>query len=367
MRLFALALAVAALGTMAACGGDQASRSWSDGWAGAERSLDDGRHEEALRAFEELGQAAATGADRAFAARGRARALAALNRVHDALRGYEAEGRGAARRVDRARARYEAARLVDAVGRKEAARRMYRRVVDVYPNLMPGERALTLLEAEAWSAGPAALEEHLRWSRVVYGKLRDTSLGDDLLFFAAGAAASRGQEAGSPHHLVIAEDLYRIIGERYRHTEHGDDALWELSGVLERDGRYGEAIRVLRTIQSDRRGSTFLGRFDSPFRRLATLRVARIQLERLRRPRAAAATYGMFVEAYPESRWRDDALFWKGCAEARSGHDGDAELAFAALAAAHPESKYVGRIARARVDAHGDVCTAPALASRGGP
>lgn len=283
-----------------------------------------------------------------------------------AVRALTEIGRDASRRDDRGRALYHLARLAEARGQRDAARQIYRRLMLVYPDRMPGERANAHLERMSRADGPAAVESHLRFTKRAYGRLATTQIGDNLAFFPAAIAHERFVTTGSPRWARLARELYGRVIRDHRNGGMWNDALWELSRLHHATGDFDDEIAAIRAIQRTREKLSLFGHDEHTYFWRGQLRIARVQLLQKGQPRAAAASYQAFIDRYVESIWLDDAYFWQGCAYLRAGDTERADASFDGIAKAYSESKYLRRVDRAKAEPMGAICVPPDFGSEAG-
>ena len=250
-------------------------------------------------------------------------------------------------------------RLAEASGDLGGAVALYRRLVRTYPDLMPGERSLAHLERLFTARGERGLEAHLAWTHAIYPDLAHTPLGDNLVFFAARAAHARYLASGSRAAADLAEALYRRLDRDHPTGGLWNDAWWERSLLYAAQGRHDDEIAAIRRLQRTYERLSLFGHDDHPYFAQGQLRIARLELLALGRPRDAAQSYATYADRFPLSRHRDDALFWAGCAALAAGDPAAASAHFAALERDHPESKYLRRLDDARRDPRGGPCVPP--------
>jgi len=339
------------------CAQSAAQIAWDDAWDELQPLLREGRFDEAEPLLIELEAWAPREIDRSTAVLTRAAALFAQDRSEDAIRVYLELAESGLREADRARARYQIARWAERDGRLRVAVTLYRALVLVYPELMPGERSLAHLERIFEGLGRRGVEAHLRWTRAAYERLQDTSLGDNLVFWPAKLAHRRFVATGDPRWAAHAERLYLRIHEVHRREALWNDAWWNLSLLYRRQGRVDEEIHAIRRIQSTRvTGISLFGHDEHTYFWQGQLRIAYLELMVLDDPEAAAASFGAFIARYPDSIWLDDAYFWQGCAWLRAGRRASAEASFARIPEAYEHSKYLRRLDAARAEPTGSVC-----------
>src|SRR5690606_443612 len=220
---------------------------------------------------------------------------------------------------DRARARYEIARIAEEQGHTERAMAMYRTLVLTYPELMPGLRSLQRLSILHEEQGEAGVRAWLAWTHAVYPRLQHTSLGDNLVYAAGGRAYEAWKRTRRPEDAEAAERLFLRLHRDHWQAGTWDEGMWRLSWLYHHLGRHHDELVTLRKIQQTRQKTNFIGNYEHTYYWVAQMRIARMQLLLHRDPVAAAESYDWFLAEYPKSRWRDDALFWQGCAWLRAG------------------------------------------------
>ena len=334
----------------AGCAGDPAIARWSHEWLTHERS----GSPEALAAVAER---APTRADRDMARFGQARALRVRGQSTAAFSLFDSIGDTAMRRIDRARARYEIARMAKSAARHEEAVRLFRQVVETYPQQPSAMRSMQHLTHLMEAGGVPAQRDALRWTGALYSAMATTPVGDDLAFMAAEIVYGWWRVVGGERLGAQAETMLRRVTDGHRGSGHWDDALWMLSRLYHAQGRYEDEIIAIGRILATRETPLIVGHYDTTFHWVGMLRIARLQMLTFNDPARAAATYAGFVSSFTYSRWRDDARFWQGCALLRAGQPQAAEAAFATISEVYPESKYLRRLDAARAQPHGDVCT----------
>ncbi|TNF27082.1 MAG: tetratricopeptide repeat protein, partial [Deltaproteobacteria bacterium] len=275
-------------------------------------------------------------------------------------------GEDAPRRADRARAHYEIARLAERTGRLLDAVRIYRRLVLTYPDLMPGERALSHLERLFEARGERGQAAHLAWTRAIYPRLRHTTLGDNLVYYPARVAHRRFLATGDAAAAELAERLYVQIDADHPGSGLWNDAWWQRSLLYHQQGRYADEIGAIRRLQRTFEKVSLFGHDQHAYFRLGQLRIARLERVELADPRAAAESLARFVDVYRDSLLRDDALYWWACALLAAGEGVRAEATFDRLAQEYPESKYLAWRDLARSDPQSPRCIPPDVAAEEG-
>lgn len=342
-------LAACAL-VLVACGRDPAQVRWDQAFADAlAQSRTDPARAEA--AFVALADEAPRAVDEGAARREVVRLMLDGGRKLEAARLLEHIAQTAPRQDDRARAYYELARLAEDEGDRAAAVRLYRSVVLHYPDLMPGERSLAHLLRLARSDGPAAVDAHLGWTRSVSEQLAHTGLADDLVFQAADEARRRADWAH-------AEELFGRLA-RGPQTPLWNDAVWELSWLYHRQGRYREELAAIERILRTREELSLFGQDEHPYYWQGQLRIARLLLVELGEPRRAVDAYLRYAELFPRTIKKDDVRFFALCAALQAGERPRADALAELLRREHPDSRFLRRIDPAFADPRGPHCLPP--------
>ena len=344
-----LLVLLGALVCSVSCARDPATLRWETALAAIEQHAIRGEHVAAVEGFQRLRDASPSPVDADLMGLAEASVLLRMNKVSEGLDLLEQLARTATRRSDRARARYEIARLSERLGYTELARSTYRKLVMTYPELMPGSTALLHLERLAKAGSADELHGHLEWALVAYPGIRHTSLGDNLVFFAA-SVADRAFVSGASPDAGLAERLYGFLLEHHPKENFANDAMWRLTYLYEASGDLQRSIATIRGIQRHRQKAFILGDYGHRYYWQGELRIARLLAEKLGKSREAIASYEYFVKEYPDHLWRDDALYWMACLKLRVGDRSGASDDFDEIKTKHPSSRYVGRIQAAYAD-----------------
>jgi tetratricopeptide (TPR) repeat protein len=334
---------------VAGCASDTAMVAWETELGRVELMELKGGSMDALAGYQALEERSPTATDADLVRLAQARVLGRLERLPRAVALYEDIARSAIRRSDRARARYEIVDLADRAGYIKMSHGSYRRLVETYPDLMPGSNALLRLEAEARRGSAAELADHLEWSSRVYERVAHTGVGDNLLYFAARHAVRlfRQGDRGSKD---IAITLYRRLVAKHPAGNLADDAMWDISYLEENTGHWEQAIATIRAIQRHQKITSVAKNSEHSFHWLGDLRVGWIYSQRLNQPKKAAKVYEAFTSTYPESRWHDDALYWLGCLKLQFKDRRGAERHFRRIEVLHPDSRYLKRFDQAKAE-----------------
>ena len=272
-----------------------------DAMARARRHHHHGRMLEAARAYGDAAQHAERRVDRDEA---RYRQAKALERARRGPRAVEildlvAAGRPVSRRT--VRALFDASVLRLELGRRAEGIEGLRALVTEHPNAGNAARALRLLLDDATARGEAA--GALRLCRALYPRVRDSALGDNILYAQARLLDSTGERRGARAALERLVERYP-----YPHGELWDDALWQLADMAEEDGDYAGAVAELSRMVAVREWTNAPGSYTLPRFPVAQLRIARLHRDRLADPSAAARAFRATYEDFPNSTVRDDAL-----------------------------------------------------------
>lgn len=204
------------------------------------------------------------------------------------------------------RATFEAAQLRETrLNEREQAMAGYERVMREVPDDGLGGRALyhRLMEFE----GRGDVEGELRFIDAMYAELGTTTIGDDLLRHKARILLARNDRAGS------RAALEQIVREHpYPYGQRWDDALMSLADMDIEDGQFDRAIERMEMLVDRVENTTFIGGYVLPSMVEAQLRIARIHREHRHDLDAADEAYEDFLEIFPLSIRRDDALFENG-------------------------------------------------------
>ena len=349
-----LAVVAAAWVLAASCARSPRQVAWDDAWAQTLRA--DPADPATPDRWAALAGRAVRPVDAAAAELARADALVAGGHPDAAVQVWSQLARDAPEREDRARAHYAIARLAEGTGHVYDAVQIYRRLVLTYPELMPGERSLAHLQRIFAARGPRGVDAHLAWSFASYPRIAHTSLGDNLVFYPAQLAHARFTASGDVAAAAQAERLYALIDAAHFGSGLWNDAWWQRSLLYHRQRRWDDEIRAIRRIQRTREKLSLFGHDDHGYFWQGQIRIARLQLLSLDAPRAAAESLAWFVANYPDSIWRDDALYWQGCAWLVAGDAAAAEPSFTRLRAGYPDSKYLAHLDEACADPRSARC-----------
>lgn len=361
-RRSTLAAALTSTLLTAACARNPAQVAWDDAYTIAARPPSSAPDPDRLL---ELARLAPRPTDAGAARLEAAHVLRAEGDPLGAARIYRELADHALRKPDRARGHYELGRLAEERGLRDTARAIYRALVAHYPELMPGERALSHLNRMALDDGDAAVDQHLAWTHSLLPVLEHTSLADNLVIQVADEAKRRAErddaatQKTSPtsRYWADAERWYRRVTKDFPDSGMWNDAWWELSKLFHHQGRFREEIDAIERIIATRAKISLFGQDEHPYFYLGLQRIARVELVDLDDPRAAARTYLTYAERYPLSILKDDVRFFALCATLRAGLDATALRQL--LVTGHPDSKYHRRLDAAFADPRGPHCLPP--------
>lgn len=204
------------------------------------------------------------------------------------------------------RATFEAAQIREThLGQREQAMAGYERVMREVPDDGLGGRALHLRLMEFEARGD--VEGELRYIDTMYGELGTTTIGDDLLRHKARILLARNDRAGARQAL---EQIVRA--HPYPFGQRWDDALMTLADMDIEDGQFDRAIERMEMLVARIENTTFIGGYIMPSMVNAQLRIARIHRENRRDLEAAEEAYEDFLDLFPLSIHRDDAVYENG-------------------------------------------------------
>jgi tetratricopeptide (TPR) repeat protein len=315
---------------VAACAATLAAEPFDDALRRAERQERDARFDEAAASYGRAAAVCERAADCALARFRRARMLDRAGREREAvaeyLRAADADRAG----PYRGQAWMYAARAADALGREDEAEALLSRVVFERSDEGIASRALAAL------ADRRPPPERIAWLTSLEARLADTELGDHVLLMRSRLRGEAGDRAGE------RADLETLVSRHpFPAGQLWDDALWRLADMDEADGDVRSAIGRLRTMIDVHESSFAIGSYALPRMDDAALRIARLQLEVLRDPRAAVESARTLRDRFEDSELRDDAYWieiraWKALGEAAEACD-----VLSDLRDEYPESRFL--------------------------
>ncbi len=343
-------VAVAGLGLAASClgcAGDDARRRRMERdarYAAAERAFSARAHADAERLFLEVAADAATTGDpatRALSAYRRGQIREREGRFDEALALYrEAEAHQGTERAAFAAWR-QAKLIIEGQGRLVEGRAALKRVIDTYPRYSAADKAAKYLGIRRQ---PAELDDRgndvevVRWMRDAADRHRETTVGDNLLFFAAWAQVFRLGDLGG------ARETLRTLADRYHVTPLLDDALFLLAAIERRQGRVDEAIAVYEALLRLRVDQDYLvGDFRAKRLDDAALAVGLVHLHLRRDAPAAVTAFRRVIDEFPTSVFRDDAYWGLAGAQDFAGDAAGSRETLRALLGERPDSRYARR------------------------
>lgn len=336
----ALSAALLALLLWAGCARSPELTAWSDRMLVAERNLSRGNYDVAMKDFELLQRNALGRSDEIYARMRQAEvhrragrhkpAIALMHTLAHSIKDADPELQ--------VKVHYRYARQLIDGGQVERGHAKMQRIMDRFPNAAFGTRAFVYLRGVQKERGEKAF---LAWLKKGYKDHPDSALADNFLYEAAHIAYKKNTREADR----VAENHYALILKRWRFESsgHWDDALWELSHVLHRRGRYPEELRLMALILS-KRETTWLGSEQIAFYIPAFLRIGQVLHQNLRRFDDAAAHFAKYPTIWVNSRREDDFLWWEAWSLKRAGREESARAAFDRLVRRWPESKYAKRV-----------------------
>jgi len=340
---------------LSACASDPVLIAWTDRSLAAERILSAGQYATALAEFQALEASARSDFDRVQAKTRRAE----VHRRAGRLKQYEAllrEVVGESHKFDhetQAQLRWLHARAVLDLGQDARGERLLNELMNRRPQMIFGHRAFLYLATTYRQRDTDLLIE---WCRRGYRRHTDTDLADNFAYEAARAHYLRNTEVDD----AAATKLYGIVLERwgFESSPLWDDALWELSMIHHRRGRFHAELDLMKRLLSTR-DTTWLGSYQIKNYRFAHFRIGKLYYFELADAEKAARQFADFEKVWPHSRLVDDTLWWRGHALLKAGKRKAAEGVFARIRRDYPESKYVRRMDVGRVPTLKDGLTGP--------
>lgn len=128
-------------------------------------------------------------------------------------------------------------------------------------------------------------------------------IADNLLYRAAEIYRRRGEDDE-------ALKLYDRLIAGYRRSGLRDDCIWAAGQLLEKRGDFSGALRRYRKLLVERKDAYMVGSYNSVYLDDAQLRVALIELQKLKSQARAIEAFETLRDDFPHSILRDDAHFW---------------------------------------------------------
>lgn len=334
MRRTAFALFACAATCLAACGGPGYAPGYIEAFDAGRRARTAGRLQEAEAQFALAYRRAGRVKDRDEALFLQARSQEAQGHPEDAARTYQllVDARPPGPRS--VHARFELARLAGAARGEETQDALERELIGKHPDHGLAVAALSRVvgrrrEKKDWDGLLAVLDR-------LVPPTRGTPMEQPVDMERAKALEARGD-------LPAALSLYLATARAhpYPFGPRTDDALFRASEVEEKLGRYDLAIAHLREMLEPREHAQTVSSYERPKFPAAQMRIALLLRDRARDHGAARKELYRFVDGFPASTMRDDAL-WIAARMAKD--DGDAETAcddVERLVELKPDSRYV--------------------------
>jgi TolA-binding protein len=329
------ALGLAAIAAwLVACGGPAYAPGYIEAFDAGRRARTAGRLEEAEEQFALAYRRAGRVKDRDEALLLQARTQEAQGHPDDAARTYQllVDARPVGpRAVDGS---FALARLAGAARGEETQDAMERELIAKHPDHGLAVAALSRVvgrrrEKKDWDGLLRALDP-------LVAPTRGTPMEQPIDMERAKALEARGDLQGA-----LALYLATARAHPYPFGPRTDDALFRASEVEEKLGRHDLAIAHLREMLEPREHSQTVSSYERPKFPAAQMRIALLLRDRTRDHAAARKELYRFVDGFPASTMRDDAL-WIAARMARD--DGDEETAcddVERLVETMPDSRYV--------------------------
>jgi tetratricopeptide (TPR) repeat protein len=234
---------------------------------------------------------------------------------------------------------YLKGRMIDDSGKHAHAEKLLFRVLNAFPKTAFGWRAWVFLKPRFEER--LNEDEFIELCRGLFKRHRKTPIADNFIYAAAHRYFTRGTSEGNARALKLYEQFLQIW--IFETSGFWDDVVWELSLVYHRLGRYDDEERLLEKLLSTRQPG-WPSPSDLKSYKYAYMRIAKLYMFELKRPGKAADLFRGYEEAFPDSIFRDDMLWWEGHAWLLAGDRVKAEQSWQRLATLYPESKYIRRV-----------------------
>ena len=336
----ALLLLLIVIGLMS-CASKPELLAWTDAVLVAERKLQNGDFSAALVDFESLEQSALFRSDAVEMSMRQAEVHRRAGEFHTAEQVLDSLEKSK-RWVDReqlAKIVYLRGRILHDSGLTEQAQKYLMRVVNSFPKTAYGWRAWVFLKPQLEKQ--LTEDEFLALCRKMFRRHRDSPIADNFMYEAAHRYFQKNTKGGNQRAL----ELYQLFLDTWIMETSGfwDDVVWELSLLYHRMHRYKEEEDALQRLLATREPG-WPSSSDLKTYKYAYMRIAKLHMFEFNSPRQAAKLFHAYEDEYPTSIFRDDMIWWEGHAWLRAGDTSKAKAAWARLAKAYPESKYLRRI-----------------------
>lgn len=329
-----IALLVAPLLLVGACGGPSHGKAFPPAMAAGQRAETAGRFDEAAERYAEAARVAVSRRDREYAIVSAVAVLERADNAADAAKLLEELARATPPTEDSIGAEYRLAELRLRHGDAAEGRALLERFLRAHPDNGLAHSALRQMllhrdETEGKRASIAYLDELAR-------TLDKSELGEAIAYARALRLADVGETAR-------ARDALLDVATRWPYPRGAawDDALFRASELDEQLGRYREAIAHLERMLKEREETSMMGTYERPRYVPAAFRIAELYRDRLHdRPKAREA-FHRFYATFSYSRLRDLALYKEAELFTQDGDAGAACDRLRTLVREFPDSRYV--------------------------
>ena len=307
--------------------------------AEAERLEREGRHDEAIAAYERATATCQTIANRehrrarcAEAHLYRAELFERTGRPRQAADAYLAIPEAVDDVQAAARATYQAGRILLELGEDARGYDLLWHTLTEYPDQLVAPDAVKLLADDGRRRAPREL---YRAFRGLWGPLAGTEVAPHLVLSMAEIAEEELEDARA------ALSLYDELAARHPDSGLHDTALWRGGRLARELGDARGALARYRQLLTTREKLPFgLGTTHSPHLDDALLEIGRIHRDDLADHRESIAALRRLPKEFPHSRLHDDAAFERALTWAAADQRGRACAELAQLAANWPDSRY---------------------------
>lgn len=224
--------------------------------------------------------------------------------------------------------------LRSAYGDEDEALRVYRSVVETFPNTFFADDALFELIDAARARGES--QQLYAWLTQVYPALRGSEIADNLAYWTARLLQD---DLGRPEEAL---EVYRVLLLEFHPSGLMDDSLWRSALCYRTLDRIDEEYWLLKAFVDAREVSWIMADYESEYYRPALYRMAEIHEDRDELSEAIAV-YRRFQRMYPLSLRRDDVQFHVMELQMELGDVAGMEESLAWLRREYPDSRFVRR------------------------
>lgn len=272
----------------------------------ATRHQNAGRYDEAAEAYAEASRLAERRVDQDEARYRQARAWMRMERYEDAVALLDRIGdrKPPSRRT--ARAIFDAARLrYEHLEQYDEAKVGFERVIREFPDSGLGGRAIYFRIEDFRRQGH--LEGSIAYLAALYGEVKETSLGDAVLWAKAGVHKELEQAEAEQRTLELL-----VRKHPYPMGHNWDEAIMRLAEIYLEQGNPQRAIQILEELVAEVETTTIVGSYVRSTMPKAYLWIGTIYRDELGDRKNAERVFTRFSKVFPRSTLNDDVLFERG-------------------------------------------------------